>query len=396
MAEHVEAAEVTDANEDDIAVSAPASSELYSSSCAVMDGYSGRILYGKSSDTAMANASTTKILTCILALEYGNLSDTVTASARAAGQPKVRLGMSEGDSYVLEDLLYCLMLESYNDCAVAIAEHISGSVEAFADLMNEKAAQIGCKDTYFITPNGLDDEDENGFHHTTAEDLCLIMRYCTWESSKCKAFLSITQTAEYTFTDSDGISHTASNHNSLLTSMDGAITGKTGYTNDAGYCYVMAYEKDGRKFCVALLACGWPDNKNYKWKDANTLISYAVSAYTATDIYQEPRLPVITVSGSRPRTPVLSDWGQDVSFAPELAAGRTELIYMISAEDEVSYNINIQHSVDAPIMAGDAIGYYSISVNGETVCEYAICATAPAYAWTFAVLLRAVFSSFAL
>ncbi len=377
-----------------------AESELYSTSCALMDGYSGRILYGKFSQTAMANASTTKILTCILALEYGNPDDTVTASVRAAGQPKVRLGMTEGQEYVMEDLLYCLMLESYNDCAVAIAEHISGSVEAFAALMNEKAAQIGCTDTYFITPNGLDDEDETGFHHTTAEDLCLIMRYCTWESPECDTFLTITRTASYTFIDSDGISHTATNHNSLLTSMDGALTGKTGYTNDAGYCYVMAYEKDGKRFCVALLACGWPNNKTYKWKDTNTLITYATSTYTTRNLYREPDLPTITIANSRPASPTLADWGQNISFLPELALSQAleesipELFYMISSADSISYDVNIQSSMTSPILCGQAIGYYRISINDEPICEYAILATASAYEWDFPTLLHTVIFTF--
>ena len=384
------------------AKTAPTSSELYSTSCALMDGYSGRILYGKSPTTPMANASTTKMLTCILALEYGNLSDSVTVSARAAGQPKVRLGMTEGQEYVLEDLLYCLMLESYNDCAVAIAEHISGSVEEFAALMNEKAAEIGCIDTYFITPNGLDDEDETSFHHTTAEDLCLIMRYCTWESPECDTFLTITQTASYTFTDAYGSSHTATNHNTLLTTMDGALTGKTGYTNDAGYCYVMAYEKDGKRFCVALLACGWPNNKTYKWKDANTLITYAISTYTVQNLYQEPDLPIITIANSCPASPTLADWGQNVSFIPELALPQTseesipELIYMISSEDSISYDVNIQSSMTSPILSGQTIGYYRISIGDEPICEYAILATTSACAWDFPTLLKTIILSYVL
>ena len=373
----------------------PAQSELYSQSCALMDGYSGRILYKKNSTEAMANASTTKILTCILALEYGELSDTVTASAYAASQPKVHLGMTEGQEFVLEDLLYALMLESYNDCAVAIAEHISGSVEEFAALMNEKALAIGCQDTYFITPNGLDASDAEGFHHTTAEDLCLIMRYCAWESPQSEAFLTITQTQSFQFVDSGGTSYSVSNHNSLLTTMDGALTGKTGFTANAGYCYVMAYEKDGKRFCAALLACGWPNNKTYKWQDAAKLMEYASEAYDAEDIYKEPELPVITIDKSCRSDAVLSEWQSSISFTPIMAnEGDIELVYMIAEADEVQYEISFVPSVKAPLEEGEAIGSYCISVNGVIVREYALLSAKAAYQWDFYRLFSAIWNSF--
>lgn len=138
-------------------------------------------------------------MTCILALENGAGDDYVMVSDKAAAQPDVQLGMREGEQYYLEDLLYSLMLMSHNDTAVAIAEHIGGSTEGFAGMMNEKAKEIGCTDTYFITPNGLDAEDEKGVHHTTARDLALIMRYAI----RSETFLKITQTREYSFTDLD-------------------------------------------------------------------------------------------------------------------------------------------------------------------------------------------------
>ena len=121
--------------------------KLYAQSAVLMDGDTGRILYGKGQDIIRPMASTTKIMTCILALENGRGEDAVKASSNAASQPKVHLGVREGEEYRLEDLLYALMLESYNDAAVMIAEHIGGSVEGFAAMMNEKAAGLGCGDT---------------------------------------------------------------------------------------------------------------------------------------------------------------------------------------------------------------------------------------------------------
>lgn len=150
---------------------------LYALSAVLMDGDSGRVLYEKEGETPRANASTTKVLTCILALENGKGDDYVQVSSNAAAQPDVRLGIQKGEQYYLEDLLYSLMLQSHNDAAVAIAEHIGGSVEGFAAMMNQKAKEIGCTDTHFVTPNGLDAKDDGGSHHTTARDLALIMRY---------------------------------------------------------------------------------------------------------------------------------------------------------------------------------------------------------------------------
>ena len=127
--------------------------QILAKSCAVMDGYNNRILLDKNAYAPMANASTTKIMTCILTLEHADLDNLVLISENASNQPKVRLGLVTGKEYILKDLVYGLMLESFNDCAVAIAEHVAGDVEAFAEMMNDKAEELGCKDTYFVTPN---------------------------------------------------------------------------------------------------------------------------------------------------------------------------------------------------------------------------------------------------
>lgn len=173
---------------------------LYALSAVLMDGDSGRVLYEKEGYTARPNASTTKVMTCILALEKGSGDDYVMVSENAASQPEVKLNLKEGEQYYLEDLLYSLMLKSHNDTAVAIAEHIGGSVEGFAKMMNAKAKEIGCTNTHFVTPNGLDSADAGGIHQTTARDLALIMSYAV----KNKAFLHITQTRDYSFSDISG------------------------------------------------------------------------------------------------------------------------------------------------------------------------------------------------
>ena len=156
--------------------------ELYAQAAVLMDGDSGRILLGKNEREKRPMASTTKIMTCILALEEGEAEDVAEFSSLAASQPEVHLGAGTGRKFYLKDLLYSLMLESHNDTAVAVAECVSGSVEEFVKEMNRKARSIGCEDTWFVTPNGLDGSslDENGreqIHSTTAADLARIMKY---------------------------------------------------------------------------------------------------------------------------------------------------------------------------------------------------------------------------
>ena len=200
--------------------------QLFATAACLMDGDTGRVLFGKRETDPMAMASTTKIMTCILALENGQEQTVATASAKAAAAPKVHLGVREGEQFLLGDLLYSLMLESHNDAAVMIAETIGGSVEEFASLMNEKAAAIGCTDTHFVTPNGLDASDAGGDHHTTAADLARIMRYCVWISPKAAQFLAVTQTRSYTFWDLEKKNmFNCYNHNALLDQMDGAVSG---------------------------------------------------------------------------------------------------------------------------------------------------------------------------
>ena len=326
---------------------------LYARSAVLMDADSGRVLFGKEEQVVRPMASTTKIMTCILALEEMEEGETGTVSANAAGQPKVRLGVKEGEEYRLEDLLYALMLESYNDSAVVIAESLSGSVEEFADQMNEKAREIGCRDTHFITPNGLDAEDAEGVHATTAEDLALILRYCIRESPEKEAFLAVTQTRDYTFTDVSGKrSFSCQNHNAFLDMMEGALTGKTGFTADAGYCYVGALRQDGKTFSIALLACGWPDNKSWKWHDARLLYEYGLEHYEKTDVYRKETLPALPVTDG-------------VKDAVSLTQEEAELSLLLSETDEVRTELQLAESLPAPVEAGETAGWQNYYVNGE-------------------------------
>lgn len=346
---------------------APSESELYAKAAVLMDADSGRILYAKNGEEPLANASTTKILTCILILENCNLDDVIEVSSNAASQPKVRLGMQGGQRFVVKDLLYGLMLESFNDCAVALAEHMAGTVEDFATCMNNKATEIGCTDSYFITPNGLDGKDANGMHHTTAKDLAKIMKYCIKESSKTEVFLEITRTASYSFSDVEGNSnYSCTNHNAFLQMMEGALTGKTGFTGTAGYCYVGALKRDGKTFIVALLACGWPNNKTYKWSDTKKLMQYGLDTYelynVASDVKKVEDLPQVFVSDG---THAWIGEKSNVSLAIKNMESIDKIL--VKEGEHVEMEVQMNCELYAPIRKGTIIGTIVYRIGEEVV-----------------------------
>jgi len=352
---------------------------LFAKSAVLMDADSGRILYGKNTTEQMAMASTTKIMTLLIALEQGDLEQIVTVSKYAQNMPDVQLNMKEGEQYVLKDLLYSLMLESHNDSAVAIAEGVAGSIESFAELMNKKAKEIGCKNTCFITPNGLDATatltDAKGnetavFHSTTAEDLAKIMSYCITKSPCKEQFLEITQTPTYTFSNCEGTRNfTCQNHNSFLYMMEGAISGKTGFTGKAGYCYVGALKRDSRTFVVALLACGWPNNKSYKWKDTRALMEYGLANYryaefeeAMAEVPKEGMIPVVNGQTKRIDDTAYVGWKVAENKDTQLHQGM-----LLAKEEEYEVDCSIQKSLTAPVKEGMKIGEVVCRV-GDEVC----------------------------
>ena len=340
---------------------------LHALSAVLMDGISGRVLYGKNAEEPRAMASTTKIMTCILILEQCNLEETAATSAYAASMPKVHLGAAEGEEFYVKDLLYSLMLESHNDSAVILAEHAGGDVSGFAEKMNEKAREIGCEDTWFITPNGLDAQEEvQGEvkkHHTTATDLGRIMRYCISQSPKKEEFLEITRTPSYSFQDVSGKrSFSCNNHNAFLSMMEGALSGKTGFTSEAGYCYIGALEQDGKTLIVALLGCGWPNHKNYKWQDTRALMEYGLEHYTLHS-FSEAKLPQIPSV-----IPVQNGQGEKLGEMAQTFTVRREtedIKLLLGDEDKVRTVYRGKTFLEAPVKEGDKIGEISYELNGE-------------------------------
>ena len=334
---------------------------LNSHAAVLLDGDTGRILYGKNEKKVLPMASTTKIMTCILALENSGLDTEVEISDRAASMPEVKLHVRKGEKYRMEDLLYSLMLESHNDTAVAIAEAVGGSVENFADMMNGKAAELGCDDTYFLTPNGLDAEDkESGkIHSTTAADLARILRYCISLSPAKEEFLAITRAPSHAFSDLSGTrSFSCVNHNALLTSMEGAVSGKTGFTGKAGYCYVGAVKKGEKLFIAALLDCGWPPHRTYKWQDMRKLVTYGDKNFE----YKE-----IEKTGLGEETAVLVENGVESRVKVEIGtenADKNSLRVLLGNDEKVQVRTKIAKSLHAPVREGTPVGQRDYMVDG--------------------------------
>lgn len=371
---------------------------LYAGAAVLMDAGSGRVLYEKNGFQSMAMASTTKIMTCIIALENCGLDVEAEVSAYAASMPKVKLNARKGEKYLMKDLLYSLMLESHNDSAVVIAENIGRelllgefreksiaeytaeesrkAVAAFAALMNQKAKELGCEDTWFITPNGLDATEtiqlSDGTevvkeHTTTAADLAAVMAYCIQTSPQKEAFLEITRTSSYSF-HANGRSFSCSNHNSFLNMMDGALSGKTGFTNKAGYCYVGALERDGKVLTVALLACGWPNHKTYKWSDTRELMEYGLAHYeyhTFDDIPIDiDRLEALPVLGGRHEIlgeiPTVS-----LNVTEEFTTGMQGLL--LREDEEITLRYSTQEVLYAPVRAGTQVGKVEYLLGDEVL-----------------------------
>ena len=343
--------------------------QLHALSAVLMDGDTGRILYEKAGDTFRPMASTTKIMTCILALEKGAVSDICTMSETAASQPKVHLGAGKGTQFYMKDLLYSLMLESHNDSAVMIAEQIGGSVEGFSALMNQKARELGCQKTCFLTPNGLDrtytaPDGQQYTHGTTAKELATIMRYCVRQSPKREEFLEITRASNHTFTDVEGNrSFSCVNHNALLSMMKGLLSGKTGFTGGAGYSYVAALEDEGRTYVLALLGSGWPPHKTYKWADARELFNYGKSHFQYRDVYKEPVAKGIPV-----RDGIIEGTRQAmIKPVTRLAEKDKHLRLLLAKDEQVELREELPDILEAPVEQGELIGHIGYYLDGKLI-----------------------------
>lgn len=326
---------------------------LNSRRCIVYDRISKTILYGKNENTKSAMASTTKIMTATIVLENANLQDEVTISAKAGGTGGSRLGLKRGDKITVNDLLYGLMLRSGNDAAVALAEHVGGSIQGFADIMNKKAEELGLANTHFVTPHGLDDSE----HYTTAYELAKLTDYALQNETFTK-IVGTKSTTIYINNYPKQINNT----NELLGVLDGVVGVKTGFTNNAGRCLVTETKRNNMDIITVVLGA---DTKKDRTRDSIKLIEYICSNFKMFNIKEK----------------IIEEFEQWKSINEkriQIIKGRQETIQLALADieietialketdiDKIEYEINTLTTIETPIEKWCKIGTMTVKLNGE-------------------------------
>ena len=238
--------------------------------------------------------------------------------------------------------------------------------------MNLKAREIGCEDTYFITPNGLDAENENGIHSTTAEDLARILRYCIMESPKKEDFLAITRMPSYTFWNySKTQVYQCTNHNAFLGMMDGALTGKTGFTGNAGYCYVGALQWEGKTLIVSLLACGWPNNRGYKWEDTRKLMTYGLTNYEYREVFEKKDLGRLAVVNGQKKGTAIDDVATTrLEYGADME--QMHLSLLLRKDEQITVRYQLPAQLEAPVRKGQQVGVVQYFLGEKLLQEYPV------------------------
>lgn len=308
----------------------------------VVEMNTGRVLYSKNATEKRSIASTTKIMTAIIALEKGDIYDEVLISKKAAWTGGSTMGVKMDQVYTMKELLYALLLSSANDAAVAIAEHIGGTVEGFADLMNSKAKSLGMADSHFITPHGLDTENQ----YSTAYDLAILTRYAL----KNEIFSRIVATTDYRITG-----HGLYNTNDLLAACPGVDGVKTGYTGKAGRCLVSTALRDGMRVISVVLGSPTKSARAYASRELLDFAFRNYKMYTITntgDIYAE--------------VPVKRGVAKSVALITD------KTIELPLSEMEVGMLKKTQYVpeiLNAPVYAGVEAGFVEYSINDEVIAE---------------------------
>ena len=317
----------------------------------VYDRISKSMIIGKNEDIKSAMASTTKIMTTIVILEKADLNETVTVSAKAGGTGGSRLGLKKGDKASVRDLLYGLMLRSGNDAAVALAEHVGGSVKGFAELMNEKAIELGLTNTHFVTPHGLDDAN----HYTTALELAKLTDYAMDNETFAK-IVGTKSTTIYINNQPRQINNT----NELLGVLNGVVGVKTGFTNNAGRCLVTETKRNNMDIITIVLGA---DTKKDRTKDSVNLIEYTFSKYKMYNL-EEQIIEEFNKWKNINEKRILIIKGKTSN--PKLALGAIEKATIpICDNDKIEYSINALTEVEAPVEQWNVMGTLTVKINGE-------------------------------
>ena len=341
---------------------------LSSEAVLLMEASTGKVVYEKNGYEKKYPASTTKIMTAILAIEHCNLNETATASEFAINS--VPSGYSTaniqiGETLSVKDLLYALMLQSANESAVILAEHVSGSQEAFANLMNEKAKELGCKNTHFINPNGIHNEN----HYTTAYDLALITQY----AMKNQTFRDIVKTTSFTLpatTSYPSESRTYANTNNLII-YDARnrpdnyyykyATGvKTGYTSAAKNCLVASAEKNGIEYISVVLGASITyestGSVSHRYVDTISLFDYAFDNFSFRKLKSANNL----IKSIKIENGKKDENSLDLLIASDV----NSLVSLDNKSNQIDPEITLKEGLSAPIAKGDIVGTISYKVEG--------------------------------
>jgi D-alanyl-D-alanine carboxypeptidase len=301
---------------------------------ALIDVRSGRLIYSKNGDEPRLIASLTKIMTAIVAIEYGDLSDRVKVGKNAYGKEGSSLYLQLGEEMSLENMLYGLMLRSGNDAATAIAEHLGGSVEGFAYLMNRKAEELGLANTHFVNPHGLDEEG----HYSTANDLAKLTAYAL----RNPTFQEIVRTKVKTAPNPNGKwDYRWRNKNKMLLFYEGADGVKTGYTKAAGRGLVSSATRGGQQLAVVTL------NAPNDWSDHTALLNYGFANYPLETIVRK---------------------GQNLANTALVPA--ESVLYPLTAEEKLGLRMVVQEEAENPIEDRFGIrGKLLIELHGEQIAS---------------------------
>ncbi|OON93313.1 MAG: hypothetical protein ATN32_09005 [Candidatus Epulonipiscium fishelsonii] len=319
----------------------------------LIESDSKRILHSVKGEQPLPMASTTKIMTCIIAIENGNLEDVVIVSKEASKAPPVKLKLKTGEKQMLGDLLYSLMMESHNDTSVAIAEHIGGSVEIFCEMMTKKATEIGANNTTFKTPNGLDADG----HQSTPYDMAVIASYAL-DNPKFIEIINTPNISIPTKPLEGSVRHDLINKNRFLHMIAGAKGVKTGYTSKAGHCFVGAAERNGMELIGVALGNFGTSGKSKKYTDVQKMIEYGFENYK----------PYVVVDSEQVLDSVTVKTGKKETV--QLRANKQIKLPLTKDEvEKVELSVTKPQEVEAPIKKDDEIGRVDVILDGEVLAS---------------------------
>ena len=318
--------------------------QILAKSAVVYDRKYQKILYEKNIDEKIPNASTTKILTAIVAYENANMDDVVIVSAKAAGVGGSTIGLKKENKVVLGDLMKGLLICSGNDAATAIAEHVGGSVEDFCNMMNEKAIDLGATGTHFVTPHGLDNDE----HYTTVRDLMMFSDYLLNIPYLAEIVNMRTATIKI-----DNYLKELRTTNEMLGIYEEANGIKTGYTSKAGRCLVTSITRNGRQLITIVLGC---DTKKQRTKDTIELINYGYSNFEEVNIYKDIRKNIeIEVEKAN-------------CSKHELVITGNKIMLLKNGESEkITYQYEIKKEFTAPLQQNEKIGEIFVLIENEVI-----------------------------